>query len=279
MTQQNAGNAGEVDRLMSKDAAQSFGRIQEHMAAMESNLRETVAAAEETAKIVKTIDEIAFQTNLLALNAAVEAARAGDAGKGFAVVAEEVRSLARRSADSSRNTQDLIRNSITRTHQMSGIYEQVSELLGQNGEIAQRVGTLVAEISTASSEQSQGISQISTAVNQMEEVTQAGAASSEEVASASQELSAHAVELDQMVADLRELVDGSRALRSRAGAGNIDRHGHTPTDTDDTGRHGRAARTRRLEGAVAGPGGEGETGREVVRWETRGRTQSRMLGA
>jgi len=215
MTRQNAEHSGVVDTLMKHEAQPIFDRIEKRMADMEKNLQETVAASEQTAKIVKTIDEIAFQTNLLALNAAVEAARAGDAGKGFAVVAEEVRALAHRSAEAAKNTQELIGNSVERIQDTKRLYGEIAEAVAKNGEIAKKVTGLVAEIASASKEQAQGVEQINTAVAQMDKVTQAAAANSEESASASEEMSAQARELNDMVITLDQIVrGGSGALQS-----------------------------------------------------------------
>jgi methyl-accepting chemotaxis protein len=93
MTRQNADNAQQANSLM-EDAKAVVGKANQSMGELKEAIAKIDAASDETAKIIKTIDEIAFQTNLLALNAAVEAARAGEAGAGFAVVADEVRNLA-----------------------------------------------------------------------------------------------------------------------------------------------------------------------------------------
>ncbi|MBI5058696.1 hypothetical protein HZB60_02805 [candidate division KSB1 bacterium] len=178
---------------------------------MDNSMRDIKSASDQTSKIVKTIDEIAFQTNLLALNAAVEAARAGEAGKGFAVVAEEVRNLAMRSAEAAKNTSSLIEDTIQR---VAGGVDMVSQLKGSLDDVmnaSQKVSSLVREIAAASDEQSKGVEQISIAIHQMNTVTQHNASTAEESASAAEELSGQAEHMHASVKQLAELVNGGSA--------------------------------------------------------------------
>jgi methyl-accepting chemotaxis protein len=156
-------------------------------------------SADATAKIVKTIDEIAFQTNLLALNAAVEAARAGDAGKGFAVVAEEVRNLAMRSAEAAKNTAELIEGSVKNAVEGVTINQEVLANLEEINKQVNQVSEVMAEIAAASDQQSQGVEQINSAIGQMNQVTQQTAANSEESAAAAEELSGQSEEMVSLV--------------------------------------------------------------------------------
>ncbi len=207
MIKRNADHAREANELAGKarTAAQQGSTAMDRMSQAIDDIKRS---SDETAKIIKTIDEIAFQTNLLALNAAVEAARAGEAGKGFAVVAEEVRNLAQRSAEAARNTADMIAGSVQNADNGVVISRDVASSLDEISTHNEQVNELVAQIASASREQAQGIEQINTAVGQVDEVTQSNAASAEESASAAEELSAQAEELNRMVQDLQKLVGG-----------------------------------------------------------------------
>jgi len=178
-------------------------------------------SSEETAKIAKTIDEIAFQTNMLALNAAVEAARAGEAGKGFAVVAEEVRNLAQRSAEASKSTSTLIEESVKKAEGGVRIAKESTEAFEKINDGVGKVNDLVAEIAAASNEQSQGIEQINTAIGQMDQVTQSSAANAEESASAAEQLNAQAEELHNMTDEFTV----SNAAAGRSSTTKAKRHG------------------------------------------------------
>ena len=176
------------------------------MVAMKGAMNDIKSSSDNIAKIIKTIDEIAFQTNILALNAAVEAARAGEAGMGFAVVAEEVRALAQRSANAAKETAASIEDSIQKSARGVGLCGSVEKSLLDIAEKVRQMESIVTEIANASSEQNRGIEQINTAVGEMDKVTQANAGSAEETASASEELSAQAAELNHSVNQLIALI-------------------------------------------------------------------------
>jgi methyl-accepting chemotaxis protein len=212
---ENTQKAKDLARAARTAAEQGSNEMQAMSAAMHS----LKTSSDDVAKIIKTIDEIAFQTNILALNAAVAAARAGDAGMGFAVVADEVRNLAQRSAQAAKETAAKIEGAINSTAQGVQISAKVAEVLNEIVSKARLVDDLAAEISTASREQTQGIGQINSAVGQVDKVTQASASSAEESAAAAQELHAQAVAMKQAVGELLKFVSGARTALGESAQG------------------------------------------------------------
>ncbi|HYA13464.1 MAG TPA: methyl-accepting chemotaxis protein [Syntrophales bacterium] len=207
MTKQNADHSHQANTLM-VDTSKVVEEANCAMKELTRSMAEISHASEETAKIIKTIDEIAFQTNLLALNAAVEAARAGEAGAGFAVVADEVRNLAMRAADAAKNTANLIEDTVKKIKNGSDIVVKTNDAFSKVSAGAKKVGELVGEIAAASQEQSQKIEHINGAVSEMDKVIQQSAAHAEESASASEEMSAQAQQMKLFVVDLTALVSG-----------------------------------------------------------------------
>ena len=205
MTKTTSENAQGVKNLAEETRLKAESGSKE-MAEMTSAVQSIKTASDDIAKIIKSIDEIAFQTNILALNAAVEAARAGEAGAGFSVVAEEVRNLAQRSAIAARETSDKIAESIQRSNRGVEISTRVSKTFQEIVEQIRLVDQTVAQIASASQEQNAGIGQINGAISELDKTTQSNAASSEELAASAQQLSAQASSLQDSILGLAAMV-------------------------------------------------------------------------
>jgi methyl-accepting chemotaxis protein len=195
---QNAANAQQANQLAAgaREVATGGGQVvTEAIGAMDR----IESSSQKIGDIVGMIDEIAFQTNLLALNAAVEAARAGDAGKGFAVVAQEVRNLAQRSAQASKEIKGLISQSTTEVRTGADLVKKAGGTLDEIVSSVKRAADIVAEIAAASAEQASGIDQVNAAVTQMDEMTQQNAALVEESSASASALEEQALELDRLM--------------------------------------------------------------------------------
>ncbi|MDP0500040.1 MAG: methyl-accepting chemotaxis protein [Verrucomicrobiota bacterium JB022] len=222
MTRQNSDNASSAAHLMD-DALKTLNNAGQNIVQLTTSMGEIKDASNQTQKIIKTIDEIAFQTNILALNAAVEAARAGEAGAGFAVVADEVRSLAQRASEASRSTSGLIEDAANKSQLGSRLVEAVSGDFDRIRQHVNEVGGLIGGIASASTEQARGADEINRAVAQASEATQSTAAVAEESSAAAHELQAQAASMRENIEALTLMILGRRDERgakpSAPGAG------------------------------------------------------------
>ena len=220
---QNADNAQAANRLAA-EARGTARRGGDVVTSAINAMQQIEGSAQQIGEIVGLIDEIAFQTNLLALNASVEAARAGEAGKGFAVVAQEVRALAQRSADASREIKTLIQASTGQVREGARLVNQTGDSLTEIVQAVEKVTAIVGEIATASGEQSRGLDEVNIAVGNMDEMTQRNAALVEETHASAQTLANMAQSLAELV-DFFKLDGGSiehrRAPRQEAKSGDV----------------------------------------------------------
>jgi methyl-accepting chemotaxis protein len=204
-----AATAAAATRVEAEGGADEMRRMQESLASSRE-------AADRAARIIKTIDEIAFQTNLLALNAAVEAARAGEHGSGFAVVAAEVRTLSQRATEATRESGGLIERSQLTSRQAEEIGHAVAErftgILGRSRDL----DGLIGDIARAASEQADSVTAIAQTVKQIGGVTEANAVSATQTAAASTELASQADAATDLAGQLMTLVEGARQADTRA---------------------------------------------------------------
>jgi methyl-accepting chemotaxis protein len=220
-----------------KENLRKSGDSLRSIVSLNSRMNEMEADSGEIRKVTKTIDEIAFQTNLLALNAAVEAARAGAAGTGFAVVAEEVRALARRSAEAAKGTQNLLDNMASRIRESAEATKSINENFEAILETATAMGDKSERITAAGREILMGLDQISKAADQSSQAAQTVAAISEETGSASEELNAQASSMREIVNRLDTVVHGNHAAHHASVAEVARMHG--PPGVDPAPPRGR----------------------------------------
>lgn len=212
MTTQSARQANQAKDLADASrtsAADGVAAMHQLSAAM----TKIQAGTEHTARIIKTIDDIAFQTNLLALNAAIEAARAGDAGRGFAVVADEVRTLALRSAEAARSTATIIAEATQSTADGVSLNATVLDRLAQISRHAAQVSDVMHDVVAGTAQQADGVSQIAIAVEQINVVTQTVASNAEEGNATAMSLGERAVELTDALARFQLDADDNYPMR------------------------------------------------------------------
>jgi methyl-accepting chemotaxis protein len=199
---QNADNAQAANQLaaVARDTAEKGGSVVANAVTAVSQIE---SSARKISDIVSLIDEIAFQTNLLALNASVEAARAGEAGKGFAVVAQEVRALAQRSANASKDIKGLISESNSQVKTGAALVNQTGSALTEIVTAVKKVSDIVAEIAAASAEQSRGLEEVNGAVVNMDEMTQRNGALVEQTNASAQAMANQARQLAELVGHFR----------------------------------------------------------------------------
>ncbi|NMB34676.1 MAG: HAMP domain-containing protein [Firmicutes bacterium] len=210
----SSSNAGEADSI-AKGTLDGVHRGEETVKNLRQAMEEITQGSQEISEIIGQVNDIAFQTNLLALNAAVEAARAGEQGRGFAVVASEVRNLAGRAAESAKEIEKRIKDSIARVENGNVLMDETESVLQEVITDTERAGDVVGEIASALQELSAGVGDIRDAIEELNQVTQQNASLVEEIASSSENMNSEAVEMANQVSFFKLAENGYQNQRGK----------------------------------------------------------------
>ena len=247
---QNSSNSQDANS-MSIESLQMIEEGNRIVAQSVESINEISTYSHKIGEIIAVINEIAFQTNLLALNAAVEAARAGEQGRGFAVVAGEVRNLAQRAGNASKEIEALIKTSIEKVTMGTELSNKSGEALDRVVTSFEKLGRVVSEIAAASEEQRQGMDQINTAITELDSMTQQNAALVEETASASEEMGNQAQELLAMTEQFKVRSDVKDTVEKKNTRKSIELNHRHAASADAHGGNGKA-KAGQIGGTPAG---------------------------
>ncbi|WP_319759684.1 methyl-accepting chemotaxis protein [Maridesulfovibrio sp.] len=210
------GEAGEGIIVVQR-AEQSMFKVAENVSILEEDMSKLGADTNSIGHVIGVINEIADQTNLLALNAAIEAARAGEAGKGFAVVADEVRKLAEKTMQATKEVearivgiQDAALRNVSGVKQTLAFVDSANQEVANSVKVFQKIQTFSDDVAVriegiAASTQQQSIAseQISNAVIEVTQLASNSAAAVNESAQAISGLTVLAEKLSVIIGDLR----------------------------------------------------------------------------